>query len=142
MPPGAAVDPANVKPKVVAIAKPSGAVVLNWTKGKHDRVIIECKRGTETPFVFLDRDFKSPYVDTRPNVVAGVHMRTYRLRYEKDGAPHQTLLVPHRTYYLNLIITQSVILLQNALNQAKPLASRDHRRAIEMPSFDMKRALW
>jgi len=88
VPPGAAVDPANVKPKVVAIAKPSGAVVLNGTKGKHDGVIIECKRGTETTFVFLDRDFNSPYVDTHPNLVAGVpELRTYRLRYEKDGTP-------------------------------------------------------
>ena len=75
-------SPAETKPK------PSGAVALTWTKGKHDGVIIECKRGTETAFTFLDRDFKSPYVDTRPNALAGVpELRTYRLRYEKDGSP-------------------------------------------------------
>ena len=81
-------SPAETKPKVSALAKPSGAVALTWTKGKHDGVIIECKRGTETAFSFLDRDFKSPYVDTRPNALAGVpELRTYRLRYEKDGSP-------------------------------------------------------
>ena len=82
VPPGSVVDPATVKPKVTGVAKPSGAVALNWTKGKYDGVLIECKRGTETTFAFLDRDFSSPYVDTRPNLVAGVpELRTYRVRY-------------------------------------------------------------
>ena len=88
VPPSSNTDPATAKPKVVGVAKPSGAVVLTWTKGKYDGVLIECKRGTETTFVFLDKDFKSPYVDTRPNLVAGVpELRTYRVRYLLDDQP-------------------------------------------------------
>ena len=88
VPPGSVVDPAVAKPKVAGVAKPSGAVALTWVKGKFDGVIIESKRGTETTFAFLDRDFKSPYVDTRPNLVAGVpELRTYRVRYVLDDAP-------------------------------------------------------
>jgi len=88
VPPSSTTDPTTAKPKVTAVAKPNGQVLMNWTKGKFDGVIIECRRGTETAFIFLDRDFKSPYVDTRPNLAAGVpELRTYRVRYELDGAP-------------------------------------------------------
>jgi len=88
VPPGSVIDPANVKPKVRGVAKPSGAVVLNWTKGSYDGILIESKRGAETTFTFLDRDFSSPYVDTRPNVAAGVpELRTYRVRYLQGDQP-------------------------------------------------------
>jgi hypothetical protein len=57
-------------------------VRLDWVKGQFDGVLIQCKRGTETAFTFLDKDTQSPYEDARPNINPDQHeARIYRMRY-------------------------------------------------------------
>jgi hypothetical protein len=65
----------------------SGKVRLDWTKGDFDGVVIESRRGAETTFSLLDKDFKSPFEDLRPNLVAGQpEVRRYRMIYLLDDA--------------------------------------------------------
>ncbi len=79
-------DTATAKPTFKGIPQISG-VMLDWTKGDFDGVVIEGQRGTETGFTFLDKDFKSPFVDLRPNLVAGQpEKRRYRMIYLLDDA--------------------------------------------------------
>lgn len=74
----------NAKPPFKAVAS-VGAIVLNWTKGAFDGVQIEQQRGGETAWTPLDKDFKSPYTDTRPNLINGQpEQRRYRLIYLLD----------------------------------------------------------
>ena len=62
-----------------------GKVVLDWVKGDFDGVVIESQRGAETTMMFLDKDFKSPFPDMRPNLVAGQpEKRRYRMIYLLD----------------------------------------------------------
>jgi len=64
-----------------------GKVRLEWTKGDFDGVVIESQRGAEIVFSFLDKDFKSPFDDLRPNLVAGQpEVRRYRMIYLLDDA--------------------------------------------------------
>ena len=71
----------DAKPTFKALPKVA-SVILDWVKGKFDGVVIEGRRGTETVFMFLDKDFKSPFEDTRPNLVAGQpEKRRYRMIY-------------------------------------------------------------
>ena len=77
----------DAKPTFKALAKVA-SVILDWVKGKFDGVVIESKRGTETVFMFLDKDFKSPFEDTRPNLVAGQpEVRRYRMLYLLNDEP-------------------------------------------------------
>jgi len=77
-------DNSGAKPKAAAAAKNGSQVVITWTKGGFDGVVIEGQRGAETGFTTLDRDFVSPYTDTRPPLVAGAaEIRKYRLFYLK-----------------------------------------------------------
>ncbi len=74
-------NPAEAKPTFEAAAE-VGKVMLNWVKSDFDGVIIESKRGAETVFSFFDKDFKSPCIDTRPNLAAGQpEVRRYRMIY-------------------------------------------------------------
>ena len=62
-----------------------GKVTLDWTKGDSDGVVIEGQRSAETVWTFLDKDMKSPFVDTRPNSVSGQpEQRRYRMIYLVD----------------------------------------------------------
>lgn len=77
---------AEAKPTFKA-APSVGKVTLDWTKGDLDGVVIEGQRGTEMTFTLLDKDFKSPFVDMRPNLVAGQpEVRRYRMIYLLDDA--------------------------------------------------------
>jgi len=77
-------NPAEGKPGFKALPK-FGSVILDWKKGDFDGVVIESMRGTETSFSFLDKDYKSPFPDMRPNLVAGVpEVRRYRMIYLLD----------------------------------------------------------
>lgn len=77
-------DPANAKPSFTTAAQVSG-VLLDWLKGDFDGVLIESQRGAEATFTFLDKDIKSPYLDTRPNLTAGQpEKRRYRMIYLLD----------------------------------------------------------
>jgi hypothetical protein len=46
-------------------------VVVGFSKGNNDGARIYSRRGSELAFTFLALDTKSPYVDTRPNLVPG-----------------------------------------------------------------------
>jgi len=60
-------------------------VRLDWIKNIFDGVVIESKRGGETTWTRLDVDTKSPYEDTRKNLVPGTpETRIYRMRYMMD----------------------------------------------------------
>lgn len=77
-------NPNDGKPEFKALPK-FGSVILDWKKGDFDGVLIESMRGTETAFSFLDKDYKSPFPDMRPNLVAGVpEVRRYRMIYLLD----------------------------------------------------------
>jgi hypothetical protein len=72
------------KPKFGGAAE-IGRVILDWTKGDFDGVVVESMRGAETTFNFLDKDYKSPFPDLRPNLVAGQpEVRRYRMFYLLD----------------------------------------------------------
>ena len=74
----------DAKPDFTATATVTG-IRLDWTKGAFDGVVIESIRGAETTFAFLDKDFKSPFLDVRPNLVAGQpEKRRYRMIYLLD----------------------------------------------------------
>ncbi len=77
-------NPSEAKPTFKAV--PSvGKITLDWTKGDFDSVVIESQRGAETTYTFLDKDFKSPFVDMRPNLVAGQpEVRRYRMIHLLD----------------------------------------------------------
>ena len=78
----------------IETAKPSfkgassvGKVRLDWIKGEFDGVVIEGQRGAETVFSLLDKDFKPPFEDLRPNLVAGQpETRRYRMIYLLNDA--------------------------------------------------------
>jgi hypothetical protein len=86
---GSKTDDLNVaEAKPTFKAAPSvGKVTLDWTKGDLDGVVIEGQRGAETTYTLLDKDFKSPFVDMRPNLTAGQpEVRRYRMIYLLDDA--------------------------------------------------------
>lgn len=74
----------DAKPTFKATAA-VGKITLDWVKSKFDGVIVESQRGTETTFILLDKDFKSPFEDFRPPLVAGQpEKRHYRMIYLLD----------------------------------------------------------
>lgn len=84
----------DAQPKGKTKSLSNSVVRIDWTKGKAHGVIIESQRGAETVWTTLDRDMYSPYIDTRPPLVAGKpEERRYRLRYffndEPIGEPSQ-----------------------------------------------------
>jgi hypothetical protein len=75
-------------PTFKAIALPNHQVKLEWKKGNSDGVYIESQRGSETTWNLLAVDRFSPYIDTRPPLVAGqVETRRYRMRYLEEDTP-------------------------------------------------------
>ena len=76
------------KPKCKTKSLVNSVVRIDWTKGKAHGVIVESQRGDETVWTTLDRDTFSPYIDTRPPLVAGKpEERRYRLRYFFNDEP-------------------------------------------------------
>lgn len=78
-------------------AKPSGKIKsltnsvlrIDWVKRGFDGVIIESRRGDELEYTELSRDFQSPFIDTRPPLVAGQpEIRYYRLIYIFNDKPY------------------------------------------------------
>jgi hypothetical protein len=56
-----------------------------YTKKGTTGISVYCKRGSDTNFVFIDKDFKTPYVDKRPNLEPGTpEIRSYKFRYFYD----------------------------------------------------------
>lgn len=74
----------DAKPTFKATAE-RGKVTFDWVKGEFDGVVIEGQSDRETTYTFLDKDFKSPFVDMRPNLAAGQpEKRRYRMIYLLD----------------------------------------------------------
>lgn len=81
-------DDSGAKPKGEGAAMTNSVVRIDWTKGKFDGVVIEGQRGDQTAWERLDRDFRSPFEDTRPPLGAGKpEERRYRLIYFIDNQP-------------------------------------------------------
>ncbi|MEK7263817.1 MAG: hypothetical protein AAB071_04825 [Bacteroidota bacterium] len=84
VPPEQTVPPdgyASVVPEFSAMIV-GNLIRLDWKKLQFDGIIIEGKRGNETTWTRLDRDTRSPFDDTRPNLVPNVpEARYYRIRY-------------------------------------------------------------
>ena len=75
-------DLTTAKPTLTATVKPGGAVELVFNKGKSDGVNVYAQRESDAGWVFLARDTESPYVDTRPLLVAGKpEQRRYKAMY-------------------------------------------------------------
>ena len=72
---------AQTKPSFQSTMLPD-MIRLDWVKGDSDGVAIQSKRGSEANFSPLDKDTKSPYDDTRRNIVTDQpETRIYRMRY-------------------------------------------------------------
>ena len=76
------------KPTATAEAQPTSQVLLKWVKGAYDGVQIESQRAGETTWTLIGMDTSSPYLDSRPPLVAGQpEVRRYRLRYFLNDTP-------------------------------------------------------
>jgi hypothetical protein len=64
-------DPVLTAP-VLKLAMEGGNPTLRYTRGISNGLRIYCKRASESTFSFLDVSTRSPYTDTRPNVVPNV----------------------------------------------------------------------
>ncbi|MBC7797888.1 MAG: hypothetical protein H7Z37_13525 [Pyrinomonadaceae bacterium] len=72
----------DAQPTFKATPNTGSKVTLDWTRGKYDGISIESQRNDETKWTFLDKDMKSPFIDTRPPITAGQsEARRYRIIY-------------------------------------------------------------
>ncbi|MEQ1934994.1 MAG: hypothetical protein ABL962_14135 [Fimbriimonadaceae bacterium] len=77
-------DEDNAKPRADVKALPNSEVQIKWRKGRFWGVVLESRRGDESEWTVLSKDFTSPYSDLRPPLVEGKpEVRSYRLRYLK-----------------------------------------------------------
>jgi hypothetical protein len=82
----------GVKPEVTITMMP-GRVRHDWKKGIFSGLKIYRMRGNETGWTKLETDFKSPYDDEDPNLVAGVpEQRKYKYVYILDDLEVGTAL--------------------------------------------------
>ncbi|MDB6059006.1 MAG: hypothetical protein JWO95_2850 [Verrucomicrobiales bacterium] len=73
-------------PVIKGKALVNGQSQIDFTNPHGDGVNLYCKRGAETESSFLARDTESPYIDTRPLLVAGKpEQREYKAVYVQDG---------------------------------------------------------
>ncbi|WP_295448436.1 hypothetical protein [uncultured Thiodictyon sp.] len=76
------VDPTTLKPVLTVLDLGTGKTQLSFRKGPSTGVKIFSKRETETEFTCLDRCSVSPYIDSRPLLVAGkAEIRKYKVIY-------------------------------------------------------------
>lgn len=75
-------DLSQSKPTLKSTAVTPGSVTIGFNKSVSTGVRILSRRGTETAFTFLAIDTASPYIDNRPNLVAGTpESRQYQAQY-------------------------------------------------------------
>ena len=80
--------PPATQPTLKAKEQTGFAVLLTFAMLGHDQIEIQCKRGNEADFTFLNYDTNSPYLDARPPLVAGQpEVRQYRARWRDDDQP-------------------------------------------------------
>ena len=80
--------PSVIKPTGAAKTLPNFAAEVSFAKGGFDGVDLERQRAAETAWTYLAFDSVSPYIDTRPPLVANqAEQRRYRLRYRDVDVP-------------------------------------------------------
>ncbi|MBK7380947.1 MAG: hypothetical protein IPJ03_18490 [Ignavibacteriales bacterium] len=62
------------------LATGEGWVLVNFLKGKAERINIYCKRGNETEFTLIGTDGETPYLDSRENLTDAPETREYKIR--------------------------------------------------------------
>ncbi len=62
------------------LATGEGWVLVEFLKGKAERINIYCKRGNETEFTLIGTDGASPYLDSRDNLTDAPEKREYKIR--------------------------------------------------------------
>jgi hypothetical protein len=78
------VDFNSLKPEI-KVTLVANIPQYEYTKKGTTGISVYCKIGSDTNFVFIDKDFKTPYVDKRPNLELGIpEIRTYKFRYFYD----------------------------------------------------------
>lgn len=74
-------DPNTLVPIIKKLlATGEGWVLVNFLKGKAERINIYCKRGNETEFTLIGSDGESPYLDSRANLTDAPEKREYKIR--------------------------------------------------------------
>lgn len=87
-PASAPASPDGAKPSGAGTSMPDHGARIDWKKGKFHGVEVESQRADEILWTKLGRDFRSPFDDDRPPLVAGQpEERRYRLRYLIDDEP-------------------------------------------------------
>lgn len=77
----------DIAKPILSINMAGNAVVIKFLKDKADGIHLYCRRAGEKDFSFLAADTASPYVDSRPNIVAGqAEQREYKAWYFIDDA--------------------------------------------------------
>ncbi len=85
----AANSEAEITSPELKVKKDGVNVVISFSKGNNDGASLYSKRGSEVAFTFLALDTKSPYIDTRPNLVPGTpEKREYYAKLFDDSAEH------------------------------------------------------
>jgi hypothetical protein len=75
------VDPNTLVPIIKKLlATGEGWVLVEFLKGKAERINIYCKRGNETEFTLIGTDGESPYLDSRENLTDAPERREYKIR--------------------------------------------------------------
>lgn len=84
-------DTSELNQPVLTIKLDISSPVLGFKKGKNDGVNIYSKRTGEDAFSLLTFRSKSPYKDTRPNLIPGTpETRQYYANFVKDDVEHGT----------------------------------------------------
>jgi hypothetical protein len=77
----------DVAKPILSVGVAANAVVIKFLKDKTDGIHLYCRRAGEKDFSFLAVDTASPYIDSRPNLVAGqTEMREYKAWHFIDDA--------------------------------------------------------
>ncbi|MBK7379643.1 MAG: hypothetical protein IPJ03_11650 [Ignavibacteriales bacterium] len=75
------VDPNTLVPIIKnLLATGEGWVLVNFLKGKAERINIYCRRGAETEFTLIGTDGETPYLDSRENLTDAPETREYKIR--------------------------------------------------------------
>lgn len=76
------VDLNTVKPRVTNVEVHPDMVIIDWVRGRLDGVVVYGSYDGSN-FAVIEKDFKSPWEDKRPNRTPGAEWRYYKLRYLK-----------------------------------------------------------
>jgi hypothetical protein len=75
------VDPNTLVPIIKnLLATGEGWVLVNFLKGKAERINIYCRRGNETEFTLIGTDGETTYLDSRENLTDAPETREYKIR--------------------------------------------------------------